>query len=101
MQLALARGAHELRFGLLHGLQCLVTITRRDRFLHLTDGSAYACAARFVDHGAAGDLARCFAGGGGVGHVLYLSLSEVKILNGGEGFRRQRAAYSHRVYGRQ
>jgi len=62
MHLALARRAHELRLGLLHRLQRLVAVASLDRLLHLAPGGAHARTARLVDFGAAGNLARGFAG---------------------------------------
>src|SRR5207247_775086 len=68
VDLPLARRAHERGLRRLHGLGRLVTIAGRDRLLDLPHGVAHPRPARLVDLGAAGDLARGFAGGAGVGH---------------------------------
>jgi hypothetical protein len=64
------RGTHQSGLGVRQRLQRSGTIAGLDRFFDLTHGSAHLGAARLVDGGAAGNLARRFLGGSGVGHSL-------------------------------
>ena len=64
------RGPHELRFSARHRLQRRVTIAALDRLLDGSHRTAHRRAARLVDDGAAGNLARRLFGGSGIGHVL-------------------------------
>jgi len=64
------RGAHDRRLGFLESRQRCVTVAACDRLLDPADRTAQGGAARLVDLGAACDLARGFAGGLGVCHVV-------------------------------
>src|SRR5262245_63244630 len=68
VDLAFARGLHELRLSALHCLQRLVAVAGCNRFLNLAHRAADAGAPCLVDLGAAGDLAGGFACGTRVGH---------------------------------
>ena len=70
------RRTHQLGLGAGHGLQRRGAVAALDRFLDIADGAAHLGAARLVDHGAAGDLARRFLGGSRVGHRLKNPLAE-------------------------
>ena len=64
------RRLHQLGLSLRHRLQCRIAVTALDRFFDAADGAAHLGAARLVDDGAAGNLARRLFGGSGIGHVL-------------------------------
>jgi len=64
------RCAHQFRLGPHHRLHGRVAVTALDRFLDVADGAAHLGAARLVDHGAAGNLARRFLGGSRIGHLF-------------------------------
>lgn len=64
------RGTHQSGLGIRHRLQGSGAVAGLDGFLDGADGTAHLGAARLVDGGAAGDLARRFLGGSGVGHGL-------------------------------
>jgi hypothetical protein len=64
------RRAHDYRLGLLERSHCLASIAGVDRFLNSPYKTAHSGAAGLVDLGPARDLARCLAGGTGVGHAF-------------------------------
>src|SRR5215813_10409513 len=70
------RRSHQLGFGARHRLQRSIAVAAIDRFLDGADGTAHLGAARLVDHGAAGNLARRFLGGSRIGHRLKIPLAE-------------------------
>jgi hypothetical protein len=72
--------AHNHGLGFSERSQRLATVSRRNRFLDASHKAAHAGAARLIDFGAARDLARCLAGGTGVGHAL--SSSSVTACGG-------------------
>src|SRR5271163_4772385 len=63
------RRFHQLRLGTRHCLECCVAVTALDRFFDRSDRTAHLGAARFIDDGAAGNLARRLLGGSRIGHV--------------------------------
>jgi len=67
---AFLRRAHDHRLGFLQCGQRLAAVAGCDRFLDAAHQVAQLGAPPFVDLGAAGDLARSFAGGTGVGHAF-------------------------------
>src|SRR5215467_11079877 len=64
------RRSHQLGFGARHRLQRSLAVAALDRFLDGADGAAHLGAARLVDIGAPGNLARRFLGGSRIGHRL-------------------------------
>ena len=64
------RCLHQFWFRTGHGLERRSTVAACDGFLDEADRSAHLGAARFVDDGAAGNLARRLLGGSGIGHGL-------------------------------
>ncbi len=64
------RRANDGRFGFGHGGEGGAAIARRNRLLDFPHSASHARAARFIDHGTAGDLPRRLSGGFGVGHQL-------------------------------
>src|SRR4030095_14925196 len=67
---AALRSLHQFRFRDRKSLQRRFAVAALDRFLDSADGAAHLGAARFVDDGAAGDLARRLLGRSGIGHAL-------------------------------
>jgi hypothetical protein len=61
---------HQLRFRVRHRLQRRIAVAALDRFFDNADRASHLGAARLVDDGAAGNLARRLFGGGRIGHVL-------------------------------
>src|SRR6185437_11817613 len=64
------RSSHQLRLGTGHCLERRIAVATLDRLFDRPHGSAHLGPARFVDNGAAGNLARRLLGGSRVGHVL-------------------------------
>ena len=63
-------GLHQLGLGALHGVQRCGAVALCDGVFNDANRSAHLGAARLVDDGAAGNLARRLLGRSGVGHVL-------------------------------
>src|SRR6185312_11406977 len=70
------RCTHQLWLGTRHRLCGRVAVATLDRVLDGADGAAHLGAARLVDHGSAGNLARRFLGGSRIGHRLKIPLAE-------------------------
>jgi len=81
------RRTHQLGLGARHCLGGRVAVAALDRFLDGADGATHLCAARLVDHGAAGNLARRFLGGSGIGHRLKNPLAVDSLFDRGEARR--------------
>src|SRR6516164_10952980 len=64
------RRFHQLGLGMRHRLQGCVAVTALDRVLGAADRAAHLGSARFVDYGAAGNLACRLFGGSRIGHGL-------------------------------
>src|SRR5258707_8662539 len=64
------RCLHEFRFGAHYCLQRCIAVSALDRLFDNADRAAHLGAARLVDNGAAGNLARRLLGGSRIGHVL-------------------------------
>lgn len=64
------RGPHQFRLGEAHRLECCIAVAALDGVLDVANCTAHLRAARFVDRGAAGNLARRLLGGSGIGHGL-------------------------------
>src|SRR3984893_7814883 len=64
------RCLHQFRLRARHRLQRGIAITAADRLFDNADRTAHLGAARLVDDGAAGNLARRLLGGSSIGHVL-------------------------------
>src|SRR6202795_4433413 len=64
------RCLHEFRFRARHCLQRRIAVTALDRLFDNADRAAHLGAARLVDNGAAGNLARRLLGGSRIGHGL-------------------------------
>src|SRR6266852_3287658 len=64
------RGLHQFGLSVRHRLQCRVAVATLDRFLDVAHRAAHLRAARLVDQGAAGNLARRLLGGSRIGHGL-------------------------------
>src|SRR5579871_2159284 len=62
--------AHQLGLCARHGLDRGIAVAAIDRVLDAADSATHLRAARLVDRSAAGNLARRFLGGSGVGHRL-------------------------------
>src|ERR1700723_4247077 len=61
---------YQLRLGARHCLECCVAVTALDRFFDRSYRTTHLGAARFIDDGAAGNLARRLLGGSRIGPVL-------------------------------
>ena len=105
VQLALVRGAHQRRFGLLIASSALFWSPEAIASSTLRSSPRMRDRRALLIFGAAGNLAGGFAGGGGIGHERWSNLFSVVDLgrksSGGEHSRRQRAAYSQRAFCRQ
>jgi hypothetical protein len=64
------RRFHQLGLGTRHCLERCVAVTALDRFFDRSDRTTHLGAARFIDNGAAGNLAGRLLGGTGIGHLL-------------------------------
>jgi len=64
------RRLHQLRLRIRHRLQRGIAVAILDGLFDRSYRAAHLGAARLVDNGAAGDLARRLLGGGSIGHVL-------------------------------
>lgn len=64
------RGLHQLGLGSRHRLDGSVAVTLGERLFDHADRAAHLGAPRFVDEGAAGNLACRLLGGGRIGHAL-------------------------------
>jgi hypothetical protein len=64
------RCLHQLRFRARHRLQRCSAVAAFDGFFDSANRAAHLGAARLVDDGAAGDLARRLLGGSRIGHIL-------------------------------
>jgi len=64
------RSLHQFGFRARHRLQRCIAVAALDRFLDGANRATHLGAARFVDDGAAGNLAGRLLGGSGIGHVL-------------------------------
>jgi len=69
------RRLHELGFGACHRLERAAAIAALDRLLDRPHRTAHLGPARFVDDGAAGNLARRLLGGSRIGHILKCPLA--------------------------
>jgi len=78
---------HEFRLGARHCLQRRVAVAALDRLFDNADRAAHLGAARLVDNGAAGNLARRLLGGSCIGHVLKYPSGD-RSLNGRASARR-------------
>src|ERR1700723_3438573 len=63
-------GFHQPRLVARHCLECCVAVTALYRFFDRSYRTTHLGAARFIDDGAAGNLARRLLGGSRIGHVL-------------------------------
>src|SRR6202030_3147375 len=82
------RRLHQFRFRAGHRLERRGTVAACDGFLDEADGTAHLGAARLVDDGAAGNLARRLLGGGRIGHVLKYPSAVTDRSSGGLKTRR-------------
>ena len=64
------RCLHQFRLGLRHRLQRRGAVAALDRLFDGADRATHLGAARLVDDGAAGNLARRLFGGSGIGHLV-------------------------------
>jgi hypothetical protein len=64
------RCLHQFWLGARHRLERCITVATLDCFLDGPYRAAHLGPARFIDDGAAGNLARRLLGGGGIGHIL-------------------------------
>jgi hypothetical protein len=69
------RRPHQLGLRMRHRLHRSVAVAALDRFLDGTNSAAHLGAARLVDQGAAGSLARRLLGGSRIGHRLKYPLA--------------------------
>src|SRR3982074_1215164 len=76
------RCLHEFWFSARHRLQRRIAVAALDRLFDNADRAAHLGAARLVDDGAAGNLARRLLGGSRIGHVLKYPSAVTGSLSG-------------------
>src|SRR5690349_23903179 len=81
------RRSHQLGLGARHRLGGGIAVAALDRFLDGANSAAHLGAARLVDHGATGNLARRLFGGSGIGHRLKNPLAVDSLFDRGEARR--------------